>query len=198
MVYCILDVVSYFEKAYEYTFLGVVKGIYYYSFISKGEYIIVKQVSFKPLQSLNIYNLGFENVEVGIEGSSIVNDKSEINNTDFDKVLSTVFMCLIDFLENNEHTLVLFFGNTWHKQEIYLRKISAHINELKSSLKIYGGSLSCKVKFFKRLNKNNKIILEKRIDSSIFNHMNVKNIEVFDPKNKRKYDFVIIGFKLGN
>lgn len=104
---------EFLDDAYVYDFEGISKnGVYEYRFISIGKTEITKVVGFSPLSvGENIFNLGFGNLEL-IDGEHEINDNPDVNNADFEKVLSTVFKCVLHFLRINPIGTVLFFGNT--------------------------------------------------------------------------------------
>ncbi|MCT4666092.1 MAG: hypothetical protein N4A45_12760 [Flavobacteriales bacterium] len=183
---------EFLEDAYTYSFDGIVDDIYFYSFISTGEHEIIKQVAFSPIDNLQTYNLGFGNIETEIDGTRRTNDKSDVNNNDFSKVLATVFKCLINFLSINNNAHVLFFGNTKHKHILYLRKISANIDELQKLFKIYGGTLKKQIELIETVDSNDRHIQEKDIDNRVFDESVVKDVEFFNSKRSKDYQFVLI------
>jgi hypothetical protein len=104
----------------------------------KGKKRITKIVTLKPaIVHLKIYNLGFGNLES--DGRNIiVNDSSISNNNDHEKVLNTVFSCMLHFLKLELEAQVIFFGNTEHKHLYYKRRISANIEKLQEKFNVLG------------------------------------------------------------
>lgn len=183
---------EFLKDTYNYSFNGIVEGVYFYSFISEGEYSIVKQISFSPIDNLQTYNLGFGNVEINLKGERVINDKSDINNNDFNKVIATVFDCLVHFLGENNGAHVLLFGNSRYKHLLYLRKISANINELQKLFKIYGGTLKNDIPLIPKLKNNDRVVQDKDVDPRIFDYAVIDEIEYFNPKESKNYQFVLI------
>lgn len=130
---------KFLKSRYAYAFEGVKDSIYRYRFISSvNGNDIIKIISLSP----NIdpwFNLAFGNLEYSSNGIPFVNDVSETNNNDFDKVLATVFSCLIHFLMLKPDARIVFFGNTEHKHVVYKRKIAANLTELQSLFIVQGG-----------------------------------------------------------
>lgn len=193
---------KFFEDAYKINFEGISSDFYTFRFISVGENDITKIVSFSPIDKKdNWYNLGFGNLEKNEQGEWIVNDVAEKNNTDFSKVLSTVFNCIIYFLHLRPETSVLFFGNTTHKNELYKRKISSKHKILAEYLKILGGRVKNHIPLIekeqvvvKRTKSITRTVYYKDIDS-IIGDIETEFIHPFDPKEYQNYQFVLIEVK---
>jgi hypothetical protein len=196
---------EFLEDAYIYDFEGISKnGIYEYRFVSIGNTEITKVVGFSPLSvGENIFNLGFGNLEF-IDGEYEINDHPDLNNADFEKVLSTVFKCVLHFLRINSTGTVLFFGNTEHKHILYLRKVAVHLNELETLFNVLGGCIGGEIKKVeqKKQASNTKgnrerIVRIKNITSEVFNSK-ITLLEKFDKAKSRDYHFVALRLKSSN
>jgi hypothetical protein len=171
-------------------FEGLQNGAYLYRFESEGKYNITKQVGFFDVGIPNLYNLGFGNLEIK-NGEKFVDDNSDVNNNDFNRVLSTVFSCAIHFLNNNSDARILFFGNTQHKHTLYIRKIAANYSEISKLFSLFGGVLHHKRDLVDR-SVQDRVIRDKDMDGLIFGAEAIKDIERFEIQNCRNYDFIII------
>lgn len=197
---------TFFDETYEYDILGGDEVVFRYRFQSKGDYLITKLVSIHAISRIqNGYNLGFGNYEIAKDGIAFSNDMATKNNNDFDKVLKTVFKCVVHYLvEVNPTARILFFGNTEHKQQIYLRKIGKYAKELSNYLIIEGGSLEGEVNLVeqeheverrgKKVKRKIKVKDEESIQSLI-KTAKIQFIEPFDSKRTKDYQFVSIQLK---
>src|ERR1039458_6066659 len=130
---------DFLDNIYLYSFEGIRDSVYEYRFISEGNENITKVVTLRPIKNQEgFYNLGFGNLEIN-GGKTIINDESTENNSDYDKVLETVFACMLHFFKQEHKARVVFFGNTEHKHFIYKMKVSAKLEKLKKELVIMGG-----------------------------------------------------------
>lgn len=193
---------EFLDDSYSYNFEGITKhGVYEYRFVSIGNKEITKVVGFSPLAiGQNIFNLGFGNLEY-MDGAYQINDHPKNNNADFEKVLSTVFRCVLHFLRINPTGTVLFFGNAEHKHILYLRKIAVHLNELELLFNVFGGCIDKDIKQIeqKQSTSNNKgdrerTIRMKDISYEVFNSK-VSLLEKFDKGKSREYHFVALRLK---
>jgi len=192
---------EFLRGAYPLSFEGIQEGVYKYRFISEGDEDIVKVISISPISfKENWYNLGFGNLENN-EGEVFVNDTSERNNNDFDRVLATVFMATLNLFSLRPNATVLFFGNTEHKHRIYKQKISANITALKEELKISGGVTNVKADIIETKQKitrngrvRERVIKSKDLDSIPMN-IQVEKIEDYKVSNSKAYQFVLIELK---
>lgn len=185
---------DYLRDSYEFIFEGVFNNLYFYRFVSTGERDIVKRIGFSPTGIGGLYSLGFGNLEV-VNGKTIIDDKSLINNKDYNQVLSTVFSCIIHFISMKGSVKVIFYGNTEHKHILYLRKISAYYNSLKEVITVYGGTLRDDVLIRERKISEKRIVREKDLNDVLFDISKVDKIELFNVSNSKKYKFIIIGNK---
>ncbi len=88
-----------------------------YRFLSIGRKPIEKIVEFTPLALKNIYNLGFGDLLPNGE----IDDKTNSNNSDIIKVLSTVINIIKDFTEENPELKIAFIGSTKERTALYQR-----------------------------------------------------------------------------
>lgn len=191
---------DFLQDIYIYSFEGIIDNVYQYRFISSiSENEVTKIVSLSPLSADGKwFNLAFGNLELdSTTGEPFVNDESENNNNDFDKVLATVFTCLLNFLNSRPDAKIVFFGNTEHKQLIYKRKISANISSLQDYFIVQGGFADYDVDWKiveKEVQKKSRIVkrMIKIKDHNSLNFRNITQLEVFNPQKSRDYHFVLI------
>jgi hypothetical protein len=190
---------DFIEDVYPWQFEGMTDGVHSYRFISSVQAKdITKVVSQRPIESKPyLYNLGFGNLEEKEDGTKFVNDSSEKNNNDFDKVLASVFSCLVHFLNSIQDARVIFFGNTEHKHIMYKRKISANLEVLQEIFFIHGGyaDFDLKIKFEQQeMMRNGKKIIRtiKVKDTNTLKIRKIIGLENFNPQKSKEYDFVLI------
>ena len=88
-----------------YSFIKIPEE-YYYEFYSEGPKGLIKKiVSYRLIQEMPIklYDLGFGDWNNEIQD---VDDKTNTNNQDRQKVLATVAETVLDFLENNPNACI--------------------------------------------------------------------------------------------
>lgn len=189
---------DFINDIYAISFEGIIDGVYQYRFISSvNGNDITKIVSLSP-QSPLWYNLSFGNLEMDAHGEPVVSDTSLNNNNDFDKVLATVFACLMQFLNSNPDAQIVFFGNTEHKHTLYKRKIAANLTELQEYFLVKGGFADFKVATIETLytvQKNGKTITRKIHikDHTSLKINSLKGMEIFNRQRTKEYHFVLIG-----
>lgn len=199
---------DFLEEAYPFKIVGGDTSLFRYGFYSVGEHEIVKIVSVSKIENLdNVYNLGFGNLEKNEDGTDFVNDSSDTNNSDFDRVLKTVFGCIAHYLKRvNGDAKVLFFGNTKHKHDLYKRMISKYIDDLLVHFEVKGGALDGDVGFIekkqiiKREGKEPRTRIVKEKDPETISKLMEeaelveidKVVEPFNADVKDDYQFVLI------
>lgn len=189
---------NFLKDVYPYSFEGIKDDIYLYRFISSVDgNDIIKIVSLSSPRGDDWYNLGFGNLEEDENGDPCVNDQSENNNKDFDKVLASVFSCLVHFLKERPGAKIFFFGNAVHKHTMYKRKIAANINELQELFIVQGGyadfdvDILDVVKDVVRKGKLSKRVVKIK-DANTLIIKNINEIEPFNPQKSKEYDFMLI------
>jgi hypothetical protein len=195
---------QFLSNIYSYNFEGLKNGVYEYRFISEGNKSITKIVSLRPtLENQNVFNLGFGNLES--DGTSrIVNDASTENNNDHEKVLNTVFSCMLHFFNQCPTAKVIFFGNTEHKHQYYKRRISANLNDLQEDFYVLGYSIEYSIDTseieYQHIRKNGTVITRKIKSKNISTLVikKVKNIEIYQIANSKSYDFMLFCLKTEN
>ena len=190
---------DFINDIYSVSFEGIIKDVHQYRFISSvvGN-DITKIVSLSPIKTMpEWFNLGFGNLEKDELGAYFVNDISENNNTDFDKVLATVFSCLMQFLNSNPSAKIIFFGNTEHKHITYKRKISANLDQLQEFFLVQGGFANLNVTIIereqliqKKAKQVKRTIRIKGVNTMKINY--IDRIEIFNPEKSKDYHFVLI------
>jgi len=190
---------DFINDIYSVSFEGIIKNVHQYRFISTVDSNdIIKIVSLSPIDGMaEWFNLGFGNLEKNDAGEFFVNDISEKNNIDFDKVLATVFSCLMQFLNNNPYSRIIFFGNTEHKHITYKRKISANLEQLQEFFLVQGGYANFNVTIIEKeqeiLKKNKLFKRTIRIkDTNSMNINYIESIEIFNIQKSKDYHFVLI------
>lgn len=194
-------ILDFLEKAYTYSFVGIINEVYQFRFISFGIQEITKIVSISPVEkSLNWYNVGFGNLE-NSANIITVNDLAEINNNDYDEVLATVFMCILHFFNSNPDFTILLFGNTLHKHRLYKQKISSNIISLEKYLDISGGKIEEVIKIIEkkqiifRKGKEFERTIRKKDLTTLNNGVVVKSIEKYDKDKTADYQFILFNLK---
>lgn len=194
---------EFLDTAYSFNFEGISEdGVYKFRFISNGGKEITKVISISPIKGApNYYNLGFGNLEV-INGELKVNDTSEDNNNDYDRVLATVFMSALYFFKLRTDAIIIFFGNTVHKHRIYKQKISVNLKSLKENLNVSGGFLNNEIKIIekeqiviKKGKERKRIIKEKDIEAILAEGIDVKDVVEYKMHNSSTYQFVLLELK---
>jgi len=190
---------DFINDIYSVSFEGIIKNVHQYRFISTVDSNdIIKIVSLSPIDGMaEWFNLGFGNLEKNDAGEFFVNDISEKNNIDFDKVLATVFSCLMQFLNNNPYSRIIFFGNTEHKHITYKRKISANLEQLQEFFLVQGGYANFNVTIIEKeqeiLKKNKLFKRTIRIKDTYSMNINyIESIEIFNIQKSKDYHFVLI------
>jgi hypothetical protein len=191
---------TFLENIYPYNFEGITDNVYKYRFISEGNKEITKVIAFRPMEGYNnTYNLGFGNLETQNDEVH-VNDKSTDNNSDGNKVLSTVFACMVHFLKQEPSGKVSFFGNTESKHYLYKLKVSSNLVALNEEFDVYGGMVNPKIPIkeytytcTKSGRERTRTIKEKDLENSA--PINITSIERYTSDNFREYDFVLFRLK---
>ena len=101
-----------------------------FDFESVGNKIIKKKILYQNTDRFPFYNLAL--VDVQPDGS--LDDISESNNGDMEKVLATVIKSLTYFFEQNPDAIVLFRGSTDSRTRLYQIIIN---KELESIIPIF-------------------------------------------------------------
>ena len=95
---------------------------YQYTFVSDGKERIEKVVIFGSTPIPNLFNMGFGDI---LPGGSL-DDRSNSNNGDLVKVLSTVIEILKEFLREHPISKVAFIGSTSNRTSLSERIIRNH------------------------------------------------------------------------
>ncbi|MGV0940920.1 DUF6934 family protein [Empedobacter sp. ULE_I140] len=172
------------NQSYNYELIESSDKRVVYNFTSKGEKDIIKRVFFdKIFENSTIYNLSFGNVVITEEGEDIT-DKSRDNNSDVNKVLSTVFSCTIDFLSRYSNSRVILWGNTESKNRLYKMSISNNLKDFNGYLKVYGCIFNNM-----ELNYDNEGFKTPNFENFSFSDIISYN---YDKNNSKDYNFVLI------
>ena len=178
------------EDAYEFELVDDNPMNLKYEFISIGEKPILKRVAFNNYKSLglnNIYNLGFGNLNVHENGEESVFDLSRDNNKhDKTKVLNTVFTCVLDFLIQNPHTIVTFYGNTSAKHRLYRMEITAKYSVISECLIVRAGIIK-NLKVEESMNDGKYPISKIKVEDIM--------IEDYNPNDSKFYNFFAFQLK---
>jgi hypothetical protein len=107
-----------------------------FSFLSVGKKgIILKVVELAEIKE-DTYNLGFGDYDFANDS---VDDKSDSENGDAEKVLATVFGILMRFLSENPKKSVYISGSTPIRIRFYRMIVNSYFDEFSQSLEILGG-----------------------------------------------------------
>lgn len=197
---------NFLDDVYPSTFEGIFNDTYEYRFISSvNGNDITKIVTISPLEHEQFgedlwWNLAFGNLEEDENGVPFVNDSSETNNNDFDKVLGTVFACSLMFLQRKPQARICFFGNTEHKHLLYKRKISAKLPQLTEYFNVIGGKAEYNVEFVEKeqnIKRKGSVVTRKvRVkDSNSFSFSRLTHLEKYNVSSTKDYDFVTLNLK---
>jgi len=182
---------SFLKESYPFRFIGCHSNTYIYQFVSTGKKNVVKIVTISPVKYFDFgYNLGFGNLEYDKDNNVIINDRSVDNNKDWEKVLNTVFICIIDFLLKEPKAIIGFYGNTYHKQILYKRKITAFLPDLIKYFDVFGGFATYSLEKTEIKTNDSNVLVYKEPDD-----VHITNIEVFTPQKSKDYDFILINSK---
>lgn len=178
----------------------------FFSFESTGVSTVVKIVTVQKLvEGKSFYNLAFGNLVH--EGEEVyIDDKALNQNKDGNKVLNTVFACLLLYLDQYPTSQIVFFGNTEVKNNLYKRKISTRLSELGKYFNVLGGMVNIELEnetYDETIKYGNgksrkKSVRNKVIDQgqaiSTLNNNNFQTV-VFNPENIDMYKFVMLRLK---
>ena len=106
-----------------------------YEFNSIGPKGSIKKVVRFTQIGVNIYNLGFGDLE---EQTGEISDISVTNNNDSRKVLATVASTVHDFTLEYPETWVVAKGSTVSRTRLYRMGITNHWEEIKKDFKVFG------------------------------------------------------------
>ena len=106
-----------------------------YEFNSIGPKGSIKKVVRFTQIGVNIYNLGFGDLE---EQTGEISDISVTNNNDSRKVLATVASTVHDFTPEYPETWVVAKGSTVSRTRLYRMGITNHWDEIKNDFEIFG------------------------------------------------------------
>ena len=107
-----------------------------YEFTSTGpKGDVIKAVLFTATNLLNFYNLGFGDLKDDGEG---VDDLVVTDNSDTQKVLTTVARIVMDFTELNPDAMVFATGSTPARTRLYRMGITGHLAAMEGLFTIYG------------------------------------------------------------
>jgi hypothetical protein len=98
---------------------------------------IKKVVKFTQIRKFgdNVFNLAFGDQ---YEYNDRINDVVASNNNDQIKVLNTVAMMVIDFMERRPDAIILIQGSTLSRTRLYQMKISLYWSKINQYYEVYG------------------------------------------------------------
>jgi hypothetical protein len=106
------------------------------SFYSQGPNGKIKKViSYKKLEDLEVYNLGFGDVN---EATGEIDDVMVSNNLDRDKILSTIANSVLYFFRKYPTARLIFVGSTPARTRLYIMQISKHWNFVNDLVSVQG------------------------------------------------------------
>lgn len=172
------------NNAYKYALVDNDQKSFKYDFISTGISEVPKRVNIRQISQdyPQFYNLGFGDISISANGEELVEDKNRNSNiTDGNKILSTAFLCAIDFLTNVDDATVIFFGNTPLKHRLYRMRICGCLNSLTEFISVKGAIIP-----------NYKVPLDNDGFKKITESIDPETIyyEQFDPNNCSSYSFM--------
>ena len=106
-----------------------------YEFLSEGPKGIIKKIVFYEEIENNVFNLSFGDWD---EVEQRSNDKIRSNNNDRDKVLATVALTVIDFVNYYPGAIIQAKGFTASRTRLYQMGIVANWNEITELFEILG------------------------------------------------------------
>lgn len=162
---------------------------YKYDFVSEGVTEVPKRVAIRkiPGAGSSVYNLGFGDITISEDGTETIDDKARnVNKTEGNKILSTAFLCAIDFLSSVDGATVVFFGNTLIKHRLYRMRVCGYLDELNEFLEVKGAILP-----------SYPVVLDDEGFKQITEQIDPATIqyEQFDPKNCSSYNFMTFSIK---
>lgn len=105
-----------------------------FDFVSVGKEIIQKTVVFDQIDQTLLYNLMLADItDTGEEDVLVVS-----NNGDMKKVLTTVFQCIDVFLKLNPDAIVVFYGSTPERTDVYQWAITRELANTSARFNIQG------------------------------------------------------------
>ena len=175
--------------SYDYECVDDTEGSFKYDFVSLGEIEVPKRVLIQryPNPGLERYfNLGFGNIHIDDAGIEHISDMSRNNNKgDSDKVLKTVFTCVLDFLSIDSHSksIITFYGNTSAKHRLYKKSLNKNLISISKYFIIRGGVIQNLVT--KENSGESKQVLSK---------INIETIkyEIYNTSNCNAYNFITL------
>lgn len=132
-----------------------------YEFYSEGPNGRIKKgISFQHMQEIgsNVFNLAFGDVD---ESTGRIDDRAISNNNDQIKVLNTVAITVIDFLEKRPNVIVLMQGSTLSRTRLYQMRISFHWLTINQYCEVYGEKGKEWLPFEKGLNYERFLVFKK-------------------------------------
>lgn len=134
------------------------RGFWFISDGPRGQ--IKKVIEFQWMQGLgsNTYNLAFGDFR---EGSDLLDDRSVSNNGDRLKVLHTVAVKTLQFLEDHPRSIVLIKANTPARARLFQMMISSIWRDIEQWYDIDGKHGSYWIPFVKDLNYSEFIVYKK-------------------------------------
>jgi hypothetical protein len=172
-----------YNASYDYDEIDDVSTFQFESIDESKGVSIGKVIEMSPSDYMDgIYNVALSNQVV--EDGEIVgySDTSRENNKqDGEKVIDTVFSCMLRFLEYNPSVTVGYCGNTPLKRRYYNMRMAVNIEVLENEYYVFGGIAD----FDESKDENNeKVITNVHIDED--------KIERYKVSNSRNYHFVLI------
>ncbi len=121
----------------KFTSYAVVSGIDHeiYEFLSEGPKGTIKKVVLYQNIQDNVYNLAFGDWD---EPNQRINDQTRSNNNDRDKVLATVALTVIDFIEYHPKAILFAKGATPGRTRLYQIGIADNWKEIGQLFDIEG------------------------------------------------------------
>jgi hypothetical protein len=107
-----------------------------YQFISEGPRgAITKVIQFSRTNYPDVYNLAFGDLDIE---SGKIDDRSKSNNSDMEKVLSTVVSAVYAFTDKNPGAWIFAVGSTKSRTKLYQKGIARHFRTAQIDFEIYG------------------------------------------------------------
>ena len=106
-----------------------------YEFLSEGSSGTIKKVVFYQEIDNNVFNLAFGDWD---EDHQKINDRIRSNNSDRDKVLSTVASTVIDFMKYHPKAEIFAQGSTPSRTRLYQMGIFANLEKIGKLFNIQG------------------------------------------------------------
>ncbi len=106
-----------------------------YEFFSKGpKGLIKKGVEYREIEK-NYFNIGFGDWN---EEQQKLDDSARSNNSDRDKVLSTVAITVVDFMRYHPKAIIIAKGSTPSRTRLYQISIHANWQQISSEFNVEG------------------------------------------------------------